>query len=174
MDGNNRKRPSLPRAKITLNKYESVWDGKVLRYLLDSHPGKKEGDDAVMDLVSAAWLPFTMRRDGVSDDECREAALYSVRYLLSHACSLVSDFGLSSVAISGLVADNNGATVLPTSNSMMVLSNENLNKNRIVEIERDEGGLNVVIDEEEDDSGDDGDGLSGMLSFPDFDAGLRS
>lgn len=163
----------IQRVKLTLNKYISTWDGKVLRYLHDAHPGKKNSAGAVMDFLSAAWLPFAMRFFGASDAECKEVAAYSVRFLLSHACSIVSEFGLPNVAIQGLVGESVGARITdpvygsPSSFNVNAVSKTDYVNN--IASGKNESVVEEEIDIEEDDNGE-----NEMLSFPGLDAGFRT
>jgi hypothetical protein len=165
----------IQRVKLTLNKYMSTWDGKVLRYLHDHHPGKKNGTGTVMDFLSAAWLPFAMRFFGASDAECKEAAVYSARFLLSHACSIVSEFGLPNVAMQGLVGESiphdysvRGSPSPFNANNVVATNSDHTNN---VVVTQDE-----LLEEEEEDTGDDGfdDEFYETLSFSGLDAGFRT
>lgn len=163
-----------PRVKLTLNKYLSTWDGKVLRYLHDSHPGRKDSATVVMDLASAAWLPFAMRSFGASDAECKEAALYSARILLSQACSIVSEFGLSSVAMQGVVVEPSDARIEAIngrSESKFNLIGEGDAEYVKNTNTSDEGGLVNDLNEEEEEEDDD---YIEMWDFPELDAGFRT
>lgn len=164
----------IPRVKVTLNKYISTWEGKVLRYLHDHHPSKRNASGIVMELLSAAWLPYAMRFFGASDNECKEAASYSARFLLSHACSIVSEFGLAKVEMQGLLGDSiqDYSVKSPPStydhnidrdlDNNAVYSDENLDNNAA---RSEEEPL------EEDDYEEDEDGL---ISISGLDAGFRS
>ncbi|NJN07492.1 MAG: hypothetical protein HC815_05695 [Richelia sp. RM1_1_1] len=136
----------IPRVKLTLNKYMTTWEGKVLRYLHDSHPSKKSAGNMVMELSLAAWLPYVMRNEGASEAECREAASYSARFLLSQACAIANEFDLPKVEMQGLLGGS----------SVSVTDNVTYSEQTDVE-EQDE--------EEEDDI---------MVSFPSLDAGFRT
>lgn len=142
----------IPRVKLSLNKYETTWDGKVLRYLNHHHPGKKDGALVVMELVSAMWLPFAMRFFGASEAEMKEAALNSVNFLLTHACRIMSEFGLTSVVIPGVVVEPSSARIQPIYSSIGKVnaeysSNGNSESNSTIEevkgddIEEDSFGL---------------------------------
>jgi hypothetical protein len=96
----------VERVKLTLNKYLSTWNGKVLRYLHDSHPSKRDGGNVAMEILSAALLPYAMRSFGASEVDYRATAASSVRYLLSLACTIVSDFGLTNVAMQGFASES--------------------------------------------------------------------
>ncbi|OKH47664.1 hypothetical protein NIES2101_23380 [Calothrix sp. HK-06] len=91
------------RVTLFLGRDKKTWDGKVLHYLSNHHPGKREGVSVVMELASAMWLPFAMKFFGASEAEKKEAALYSVRFLLAHVHMIVSEFGLTGVAMQGEV-----------------------------------------------------------------------
>ncbi len=96
----------VERVKLTLNKYLSTWNGKVLRYLHDSHPSKRDGGNVAMEILSAALLPYAMRSFGANEVDYRSTAASSVRYLLSLACTIVSDFGLTNVAMQGFASES--------------------------------------------------------------------
>lgn len=140
----------IPRVKLTLNKYMTTWEGKVLRYLHDHHPSKKGAANMVMELSLANWLPSTMRNEGASEDECREAALYSVQFLLSQACAIKNEFNLPNVEMQGFVGEKGGGNYIAVASTN---APENLNT-------------------EEDEWEDDDD--SEMFDVPDIDAGFRS
>lgn len=171
-----------PRVKLTLNKYLSTWDGKVLRYLHDSHPGRKDSATVVMDLASAAWLPFAMRFFGATDAESKEAALYSARILLSQACSIVSEFGLSSVAMQGVVVEASDARIEaingrsePKFNSIggNTKCASDVNTNNEVSSTNDLNDEGNGEEEEEEEQYSDDDFVE-MWDFPELDAGFRT
>lgn len=147
----------IPRVKLTLNKYISTWEGKVLRYLHDHHPSKRNAAGMVMDLSSAAWLPYAMRSFGASESECREAALYSARFLLSHACSIASEFGLPKVEMQGLLGDS-------ISPGFLAAASSTVDVNTALEIEEPDIEDGELEDDEDE----------GMLSFSGLDAGFRT
>lgn len=163
----------IQRVKVTLNKYISTWEGKVLKYLHEAHPDKKNGTGAAMDSLSMLWLPYAMRFFGASEAEYKEVATRSVRFLLSHACSIVSEFGLPGVTVQGLVTDSAGARISEsaysplykgTSNDAVAVENY---ANNIV-------GGNDVVNEYEDKQDDEDDIDFEEMSFPSLDAGFRT
>lgn len=142
----------IPRVKLTLNKYMTTWEGKVLRYLHDHHPSKKGASNMVMELSLANWLPSTMRNEGASEEECREAALYSVQFLLSQACAIKNEFNLPNVEMQGFVGEKGGGNYIAVASSNNVLLEEpDINNER-------------EWDDDDDDE---------MLDVPNVDAGFR-
>lgn len=158
----------IPRVKVTLNKYISTWEGKVLRYLHDHHPSKRNASGMVMELLSAAWLPYAMRFFGVSEDECKEVASYSARFLLSHACSIVSEFGLPKVEMQGLLGDSiQGYSIEP---SPLPYGN-NTDEKPLDYVASSEEEL---LEEEDEDEDEYEVNELGLISIPGLDAGFRS
>lgn len=139
------------RVRLELNRHKKTWEGKVLYYLNNNHPGKKEGAVVLMELASAMWLPFAMRFFGASEAEKKEAAMYSVRFLLSHVHTIVSEFGLTGVAIPGVVEPSSARTMPIYSSidnaSTKYSSNGNSESNTSIEDVEDD---DIEEDEEED------------------------
>lgn len=140
----------IPRVKLTLNKYMTTWEGKVLRYLHDHHPSKKGAANMVMELSLANWLPSTMRNEGASEDECREAALYSVQFLLSQACAIKNEFNLPNIEMQGFVGEKGGGNYIAVASTKEPVEEPDIKED----------------DWEDDDSE--------MFDVPDIDAGFRS
>lgn len=147
----------IPRVKLTLNKYTTTWEGKVLRYLHDRHPSKKTASSMVMELALAAHLPYVMQEEGASDFECEEAAFYSVQFLLSQACAIRNKFNLPNIEMQGFIGDK-------VSNSYVAVSSKATTE--AVTIEQARVGEEEYEYEEEDDDE--------MLELPNIDAGFRT
>lgn len=136
-----------------MNKDANSWNGKLLSYLHNNHPSRKDASDIVMDLSLAAYLPYAMQFEGVSETECRETALYSVEFLLSHVYAIKNAFGLSeNEEMQGFI-DEKG------SSNHIAPSLKNIN-NHLAPAKQ----TNI---EDDDDFYDD------MLELPDIDAGFR-
>ncbi|BDA75892.1 hypothetical protein CAL7716_100580 (plasmid) [Calothrix sp. PCC 7716] len=138
------------RVRLELNRHKKTWEGKVLYYLNNNHPGKKDGALALMELASAMWLPYAMRFFGASKTEIREAAMYSVRFFLAQAYTLVNEFGLTGVTIPGVVEPLSAHTIPIYSSidnaSTEYSSNGNSESNTTIEVVR---GNDIREDEEE-------------------------
>ena len=145
----------IPRVKLTLNKYMTTWEGKVLRYLHDYHPSKKSAANMVMELSLAAWLPSTMRNEGISEDECTAAALYSVQFLLSQACAIKNEFGLPNVEMQGLVGEKVDSSYVGAVSSSKPIQEQ-------------------YEDIQENDLEEDDDKSFDLLDLPSIDAGFRT
>lgn len=153
----------IPRVKLSLNKYETTWDGKVLRYLNNHHPGKKDSASVVMELISAMWLPFAMRLFGASEVEKKEAALYSVHFLVSHARRIVNEFGLTGAAMQDIEVMLSGARIESASKANTEYSSDGNSEGK-ASIEEVKG--NDIEEEEEEKEEEDSFGLDSGFRLP--------